>query len=153
MGEVLGFMQGLWAVDHGLQSMSKWMRKRLGVTGPQRLVVRMVGKFPGIAAGELAGLMRVHPSTLTGVLRRLEQRGLIRRLADPDDARRALFRLTPRGGRLDTARIGTVEAAVRRALGRVPRRNLDTAARILRTVAEELTRGVGPEAKREARGA
>jgi DNA-binding MarR family transcriptional regulator len=153
MGEVLDFMQGLWAVDHGLQSMSKWMRKRLGVTGPQRLVVRMVGKFPGIAAGQLAGLMRVHPSTLTGVLRRLEQRGLIRRLSDPEDARRALFRLTPRGERLDAERIGTVEAAVRRAMARVPQRNIEAAARILRGVADELGRGAGPESKREARRA
>jgi DNA-binding MarR family transcriptional regulator len=40
----------------------------VGVTGPQRLVLRVVGLFPGMSAGELATVLRVHPSTLTGVL-------------------------------------------------------------------------------------
>ena len=43
LGRVLEFMRVLWAVDHALQSTSKWMEVRLGVTGPQRLVIRMIG--------------------------------------------------------------------------------------------------------------
>src|SRR6185295_1503513 len=96
LGRVLEFMRVLWAVDHALQSTSKWMEVRLGVTGPQRLVIRMIGCFPGISAGALANLLYVHPSTLTGVLRRLSERGAIRRSADPYDSRRALFWLTAR---------------------------------------------------------
>ena len=49
----------------------KRMEQRSGVTGPQRLVLRVVGLFPGISAGALARLLHVHPSTLTGVLHRL----------------------------------------------------------------------------------
>src|SRR5437868_13871614 len=97
LGPVLEFMKQLWAVDHGLQSVSKRMEARFGITGPQRLVVRIVGRFPGISAGALAEVLHVHPSTLTGVLRRLETRGMLLRRADPKDARRALFGLTPRG--------------------------------------------------------
>jgi MarR family transcriptional regulator, organic hydroperoxide resistance regulator len=40
---VLQFMQLLWAVDHGLQRASKGMLRRLGVTGPQRLALRLIG--------------------------------------------------------------------------------------------------------------
>jgi DNA-binding MarR family transcriptional regulator len=58
-----------------------------GVTGPQRLVLRMVGRFPGIAAGRLSEILHVHPSTLTGILKRLEARELLQRKADPRDAR------------------------------------------------------------------
>ena len=47
---------------------------------------------------------RRHPSTLTGVLRRLETRGMLLRRSDPRDARRALFGLTPRGRKMDTLR-------------------------------------------------
>src|SRR5713226_7752815 len=93
LGSVLDFMRLLWAVDHALQSASKRMESAFGMTGPQRLVVRIVGRFPGIAAGRVAEILHVHPSTLTGVLKRLEARGILQRKPDPLDARRALFML------------------------------------------------------------
>ena len=71
-------MRLLWAVDHGLQRRSKRMAATLGVTGPQRLVIRIVGRFPGISAGRLASILHLHPSTLTGILRRLERGGCSR---------------------------------------------------------------------------
>lgn len=137
LGPVLEFMKLLWAVDHGLQSVSKRMESRFGITGPQRLVVRIVGRFPGISAGALADVLHVHPSTLTGVLRRLETRGMLVRRSDPKDARRALFGLTPRGRKMDTLRTGTVEQAVRRVLARMPD-DLSAAERILSALAAEL---------------
>ena len=137
LGPVLEFMKLLWAVDHGLQSVSKRMESRFGITGPQRLVVRIVGRFPGISAGALAGVLHVHPSTLTGVLRRLETRGMLVRRSDPKDARRALFGLTPRGRKMDTLRTGTVEQAVRRVLARLPE-ELPGTERILSALAAEL---------------
>src|SRR2546430_781906 len=120
LGAVLDFMRLLWAVDHALQSASKRMEATHGVTGPQRLVVRIVGRFPGIAAGRVAEILHVHPSTLTGILKRLEQRGILQRRSDPRDARRALFGLTPKGKKLDTLKTGMIEQAVRRALARDP---------------------------------
>lgn len=116
LGEVLDFMRLLWALDHALQSASKRMEAAYGITGPQRLVVRIVGRFPGIAAGRIAEILHVHPSTLTGILKRLEARGVIERKSDPADARRALFGLTNKGRKLDSLRTGVVEQAVRRAL-------------------------------------
>src|SRR5437870_11448179 len=120
LGPILEFMKLLWAVDHGLQSASKRMESTFGLTGPQRLVVRIVGRFPGIAAGRIAEILHVHPSTLTGVLKRLESRGILQRRPDPRDARRALFMLTAKGRRLDTIRTGTVEQAGRRRLLKDP---------------------------------
>jgi DNA-binding MarR family transcriptional regulator len=142
LGRVLEFWRLLWAVDHALQSTSKWMEVRLGVTGPQRLVIRMIGCFPGASAGALADLLHVHPSTLTGVLRRLTDRGAIRRSADPLDSRRALFSLTARGLRIDRLRSGTVEAAIIRAVAHTPARNRAAARGILARVAFELEREV-----------
>jgi DNA-binding MarR family transcriptional regulator len=110
------FMRLLWALDHGLQSRSKRMLAALGVTGPQRLVVRAVGRQPGISAGELAALLHLHPSTLTGVLSRLVERRVLARSGDPSDSRRALFHLTSRGKKVDQVDGGTVEAAIRRVL-------------------------------------
>jgi MarR family transcriptional regulator, organic hydroperoxide resistance regulator len=120
LGPVLEFMKQLWALYHELQSASKRMEAKYGITGPQRLVVRIVGRFPGISAGALAEVLHVHPSTLTGILRRLVARGVLQRRSDPKDARRALLVLTPRGRKVDTLRTGTVEAAVKRVLSRMP---------------------------------
>jgi DNA-binding MarR family transcriptional regulator len=138
LGEVIEFMRLLWAVDHGLEASSKQMDALFGVTGPQRLVIRIVGRHPGIAAGRIAEILHVHPSTLTGVLGRLVSRGILTRKTDPADGRRALFGLTAAGEKLDELRTGTIEAKVRRALGKVSPRELVAAKRVLNAVAESL---------------
>lgn len=137
LGAVLDFMRLLWAVDHSLQSASKRMEAVYGVTGPQRLVVRIVGRFPGIAAGRVAEILHVHPSTLTGILKRLEARGILQRRSDPRDARRALFGLTAKGKKLDTLRTGAVEQAVRRVLANESEK-LAAAQEVLAALSEEL---------------
>jgi len=138
LGEVLEFMRLLWAVDHGLQSTSKRMESTLGITGPQRLVLRLVGRFPGITAGNLAQILHVHPSTLTGVLKRLEKRGLLERKSDPLDGRKALFALTEAGRTLDVPSTGTVEAAVQRAISKMSRARILHTQDVLTALAEEL---------------
>jgi DNA-binding MarR family transcriptional regulator len=140
LGKVLDFMQLLWEVDHGLTRVSKGMARAMGVTGPQRLVVRLVGRRPGISAGELARTLRLHPSTLTGVLRRLTDRGLLQRSADATDARRARFHLTPSGWRIDALRAGTVEWRVRRAIAACAPRDLQATRRVLLRVVASLAR-------------
>jgi len=141
LGAVLDFMRMLWALDHALQSASKRMVSSFGVTGPQRLVVRIVGRFPGIAAGRVAAILHVHPSTLTGILQRLESRGILQRRPDPRDARRALLMLTAKGRKLDTMRTGTVEQAVRRAIAKDPAKVV-AAQEILVALAGELDAGL-----------
>jgi MarR family transcriptional regulator, organic hydroperoxide resistance regulator len=138
LGEVLEFMRLLWAVDHQLQSTSKRMEAQLGMTGPQRLVVRLVGQYPGISAGRLAQVMHLHPSTLTGILKRLVLRGLLKREVDPLDARRARFTLSEAGRAQDVPASGTVEAGVQRAFARVSTAQLMGAREVLIALAEEL---------------
>jgi len=136
--DVLQFMQLLWAVVHGLQQTSKRMRRRIGVTGPQRLVLRVVGLFPGLSAGDLATILHVHPSTLTGVIQRVVAQGLLVRADDPRDRRRAILRLTKRGGRVNAARRATVESAVAEALDGVSTQDREAARRVLERLAQHL---------------
>lgn len=140
LGTALDFMRLLWATDHGLQRRSKRMEVELGVTGMQRIVIRLIGRFPGITAGRLAELVHVHPSTLTGVLKRLVDRGYVARERDRSDARIARFTLLPDGARIDGTQAGTIEAAVRRALARLDPAKLDAAREVLAAVADELAR-------------
>lgn len=136
----LGFMQHLWSLAHALQAKSKRMESELGVTGPQRLALRIVGRAPGISPGELAETMRVHPSTLTGILKRLAERHALARSADPRDGRREHLSLTAQGRAIDERRGGTVEAAVRRALAQLDPHEVRAAERVITRLVEELER-------------
>ena len=135
LGAVLDFMRLLWAVDHALQSAS------VCAGGLLRVSDRIVGRFPGTPAGRVAQILHVHPSTLTGILKRLEARGILQRRPDPRDARRALLALTAKGRKLDNLRTGTVEQAVRRVLGTDPAK-VAAAQEVLFALSEELDAGL-----------
>lgn len=110
--DVLAFMRLMWAVDHALQRASKSMNRTIGLTGPQRLVVRMLGEQPGLSPGEIAAHLHLDPSTLTGIIQRLERRGLVVRQRDPEDGRRYRLELSDKGRRVTVPSAGTIEAAV-----------------------------------------
>src|SRR6185436_13468124 len=88
LDSVLDFMRLLWSIEHGLQSTSKRMGASLGITGPQRLLLKIVSEFPGMSASEVAHVVRLHPSTITGVIQRLVDKRLLIRERDPADTRR-----------------------------------------------------------------
>lgn len=133
-------MQRLWELVHAIAVRSKRMRKTIGVTGPQRLVIRVVGQSPDATAREIAEILGLHPSTLTGVLARLERQRMLQRKVDPADRRRVRFRLTALGRRIDQERKGTVEAAVRRALGRAEPAMIAGTEALLELLVAELSR-------------
>ncbi len=143
LGKTLGFMRHLWALAHALQSRSKRMETSFGVTGQQRLALRIIGRVPGLTAGEAAELMRLHPSTFTGIMQRIEGRGLIERSRDEADGRRSRLSLTERGRALNDLRAGTVEEAIRRALARLEPEDIAAAERVLDTLSQELERDDG----------
>lgn len=138
LGEALEFMRALWGVNHALESTSRRMKSSFGVTGPERMVVRLVGRYPRISAGDLARILRVHPGTLTGLLKRLARRGILSRGLDSSDGRKALFVLTPKGEAIDSLRRGTVEAAVKAALAALPARDVLSTMMALETLNREL---------------
>ena len=135
----LDFMRLLWSIEHGLQKQSKRMAAELGLTGPQRLVLRIVSRFPGLSAGELARIVRLHPSTITGIIQRLVSRKLLRRERDRDDSRRTRLWATA-GARRYTARsAGTVEETVRRAIAAAGASNVRSARLVLGEIARALS--------------
>jgi DNA-binding MarR family transcriptional regulator len=138
LDEALQFMRTLWETVHSLQKTSKRMSRTMGITGPQRLVIRAVGLAPGLSAGAIAKLLHIHPSTLTGVLQRLERQRLVRRVRAAGDARRACLSLTDRGQRVNGAGEGTVESAVRHVLALVPVGDQRTARHVLNLLAAAL---------------
>ena len=92
------------------------------------------------AAKDLAAILHVHPSTLTGVLQRLVTQRLLTRMDDPQDRRRTLLRLTKRGRLANGRRHGTVEAAVSGVLARVADGDRIATQRVLAALATSLGR-------------
>jgi DNA-binding MarR family transcriptional regulator len=149
--DALQFMRLLWAVVHGLERLSKRMAGDIGVTGPQRLVLRVVGLSPGASAGDLATVLHVHPSTLTGVFQRLVEQRLLARSDHPGDRRRAVLHLTRRGARVNAARQGTVEAAVAAALEGISDRDRMATRRVLARLAAHLEPAGAPASRHRSR--
>ena len=141
LGDAIDFLRLIWAVDHALQRRSKAMEATLGITGPQRLVIRIIGRFPSLHAKQLADILHLHPSSLTAVLKRLERRDLVRRWPDERDRRRWLLGLTRRGQALNRETPGTIEAAVQRVLRTTTRHNLLRTRTVLSELARELDGG------------
>lgn len=147
--KVLEFMQVLWALDHALQGRSKAMSARIGVTSPQRLALRIIHTQPGISSGEVADKLFLDPSTLTGVLQRLETRGLLTRKKDKADARRTLLSVTAEGKALLGQSEHTVEAVVREALGSEKARSVRKVTALLANITEKLKAAPHPKGKRK----
>ena len=133
------FLQTIWSLDHRLQSHSKRMKSQTGVTGPQRLVLRILSMRPKISPSELARILFFHKSTVTVILRSLERGKLVRRRPNTEDRRAVLLELTPAGKRIASERSGTVESVVRRALSAMSRRDIETAQRVLGALATALS--------------
>ncbi len=142
LGPTLEFMRLLWGLDHALQKRSKWMARSFGITGPQRLALRVIGHMPHVSAGLLADTLKLHPSTLTGVLQRLERRGMLTRRVDGSDRRRVHLELTERGRSATRPSRESVENAVTQVLHRAGRKDLDATADLLRSLVRELEAGV-----------
>ncbi len=139
LGPALDFLRVLWRVNHGMARRSRQMQSAIGLTAQQRMVIRLVGRFPELSATELAQLLHVDPGTLSSVLGRLESSGYIRRTADASDGRRVRLLLTARGRRFDHEEEGTIEDAVARVLAGASGQDAPVAQRMLSALAAELT--------------
>src|SRR3954454_9430332 len=86
-------------IVQALRSSSTAAEKRTGLRGAQLFVLRTVGETPGLSMNDLAERTRTHQSSVSAVVSRLVQLGLVERAAARDDARRAELRQTADGRR------------------------------------------------------
>ncbi len=136
---VFDFLRTVWLLNHRLETASKRMMETLGVTGPQRMLLRIVGRYPGIAAGALAEALHIDPGTLSSALRRLEQRKLLLRTPDPGDRRRVLITLTSAGRKVVKPSSNTVEGKIRAALAELPPESVLLTRNVLATLSRHLS--------------
>jgi DNA-binding MarR family transcriptional regulator len=154
LGGPLDFLRFVWAIEHELQSASKTMARRTGVTERQRLVLKILGKNASASASDIAGILHLHPSTMTGIVQRLTARGYIARSKHAEDARKGKLELTAKGKAVnDQKGSQAYETAVKKALGKFDDAKLDVARDVLSAIADELGAKPAPEGKPAAKKA
>jgi DNA-binding MarR family transcriptional regulator len=90
-------MQSLRRIFKALQDYSQEVSSNFGITGPQLWALKMLSQHSSLALGDLSRKMYLHPSTITGVIDRLEHKGYVVRDRDLDDRRVVKVKLTPAG--------------------------------------------------------
>jgi DNA-binding MarR family transcriptional regulator len=128
-----------------LHDVARLMRKRfeqnargLGLTRSQCSVLAHLARNEGIQQGGLADILEVEPITLTRILDRLEDVGLVERRAHPKDRRIRLLHLRPAAHPL-LGEIFTIGAATRaEALEGVSEADRDRLFEVLSTMKTNL---------------
>ena len=75
-------------------------QSQLGISGAQLFVLRVLRNTPGLSLNELASRTRTDQSSVSVVVGRLVDAGLLNRQRDDRDARRLILNLTPKGSAL-----------------------------------------------------
>ncbi len=129
-------MQSLRRIFKALQNYSHEVSHRYGVTGPQLWVLKTVLKNGGLPVGELSQRMYLHPSTITGVVDRLEKKGYVSRDRDHEDRRVVIVQLTPKGRRLVKRAPNPVQGKMIHGLRQMRKEKLESIYEAVQTLVE-----------------
>jgi DNA-binding MarR family transcriptional regulator len=83
----------------GYERLSGEYVRRSGLTHAQFDIIATLGNTPGMSYKDLGDKTLITKGTLTGVIERLEQKGLVERQRNDCDKRSFFVRLTPEGER------------------------------------------------------
>jgi DNA-binding MarR family transcriptional regulator len=90
-------LEGLERIFRTVNVFSKRSLRRWGVTGPQLWAMRILRRGGRLTMSDLTRRMHLDMSTVSGVVDRLEEGGVVSRVRDAEDARVVRLSLTRRG--------------------------------------------------------
>ena len=93
-------MIALRKIIQAIELNSRKLVKRVGMTGPQLLVLQEIARMGETTAGSLARKVSLTQATVTGVLDRIESQKLIVRRRSQQDRRRVMIQITEKGSRV-----------------------------------------------------
>lgn len=79
---------------------SSRMKKKSGLTGPQAEALRILSKDGPLSSAALSRKLFVTPSNITGIIDRLEKKGLVERIRGTRDRRISQLEITDKGKEL-----------------------------------------------------
>lgn len=87
----------IYSVGMAIQRVYKPILDQLGLTYPQYLVLNVLWAEDGQTVGAIAERLALESSTLTPLLKRLEEAGLVTRTRNPENQRQVVVSLTGDG--------------------------------------------------------
>src|ERR1700761_8874305 len=115
---------------------------QFGITRAQWVVLVRLDRFEGLKQSELAEMLDLQPITLTRLLDRLSDSGLIERRADPNDRRAKRLYLTPAARPLLEQLTSLGEDLMETVLAGLDRKDVDALLAGLGTIKENLRQAV-----------
>jgi MarR family transcriptional regulator, transcriptional regulator for hemolysin len=125
-----------------LRTYADYKGNQFGVTYAQWVVLARLDRFEGLKQSELAEMLDLQPISLTRLLDRLCDSGLIERRSDPNDRRAKRLFLTPAAKPI-IERLGNLgEELMATALAGVPRDSVEKMVAQLAIVKENLRQAI-----------
>src|SRR5262245_15390338 len=90
-------LDGVRRIVHALRASSRWAERHVGLSGAQLFVLQKLAESPSASVNELAARTHTHQSSVSTVVSRLVERGLVRRSPSATDGRSVELVLTRRG--------------------------------------------------------
>jgi DNA-binding MarR family transcriptional regulator len=83
-----------------LNEQSKKVERETGLTGPQLWAIKTINESSPVKVSDLANKLYLHPTTVVGIIDRLEKQDLVKRRRSEDDRRVVWIELTDKGNEL-----------------------------------------------------
>lgn len=125
-------------LTRGIDQHSRFLVREWGVTVPQLLCLRAVVEAPETTATGVARGINLNPSTVTGILDRLEKRGWVTRNRSARDRRVVTVSATAAGRDFLERAPAPLQDRFANGIARLPRRELEGIVRALDLLAELL---------------
>jgi MarR family transcriptional regulator, transcriptional regulator for hemolysin len=129
-------------VGRMLRTYADYKASQFGITRAQWVVLARLDRFEGLKQSELAEMLDLQPITLTRLLDRLCDNGLIERRSDPTDRRAKRLFLTPAARPLLEQLTDLGEELMTTALAGVARESVEQMVSQLAIVKENLRQAI-----------
>ena len=135
-------LDALRRVVQALRESSRVAESRFGLSSAQLFVLQKLSEFSAISVNDLARLTHTHQSSVSAVVTRLVERGLVQRLTSERDSRMLELTLTSAGARLAKRSPDIAQERLARAIQSLPLARRKALASAL----SEVAKAVGPPA-------
>jgi DNA-binding MarR family transcriptional regulator len=129
-----------YLISRATLAITSFLRKELSDTGAGNIKPAYLGVLlslwneDNLRANELGKRAGLEPSSMTGLLDRMEKDGLLKRTPDPEDRRAFRILLTPLGADAEKASMEAVSRVLTRVFVDIPEKDIDTVKEVLRKV-------------------
>jgi len=123
---ISGIMQALRRIFKAIQDYSQEVSHKFGITGPQLWALKTLSTNGSLPLGQLSKMMYLHPSTITGVVDRLEKKGYVVRDRVHKDRRVVMVQLTSKGKKIVGKAPNPIQGKMVYGLSRLQQKNLNS---------------------------